>query len=75
MKDIQQAIRELREYLGYPSWLSAIGHSVKGGKPQIVVYLTGVWRPSMPFLTNGWEGYPVIVRENASFAPLGGDKE
>ena len=75
MKDIQEAVRDLRERLGYPGWLSAIGLGQKNGRPQIVMYLTGTWKPQMPFLDTEWEGYPVAFRENAAFAPLGGEKE
>jgi hypothetical protein len=75
MKDIQQAVKELRQQLGYPDWLSAIGEGMREGRPVIILYLTETWKPKMPFLKDGWEGYPVVFRENASFAPLGGWKE
>jgi hypothetical protein len=75
MKEIQQAVKELREQLGYPEWLSAIGQGMSKGHPVIILYLTGAWKPKMPFLENGWEGYSVVFREYAAFAPLGGWKE
>lgn len=72
MKSIQQAVKDLRERLGYPDWLSAIGQSMRDGQPLIVLYLTATWKPSLPFLDEGWEGYQVVVRENGAVAPLGG---
>jgi hypothetical protein len=72
MKDIRQAVSELRERLGYPPWLAAIGHGTQDGDSVIVVYLTETWKPKLPFLENGWEGYPVKFREHGAFAPLGG---
>jgi hypothetical protein len=75
MKDIQEAVKDLRGQLGYPDWLSAIGQGLKEGRPAIILYLTGTWKPKLPFLEDGWEGYPVVFREHAAFAPLGGWRE
>ena len=75
MKDIKQAVTELAQRLGYPDWLSAIGEGMREGHPVIIMYLAGTWKPKIPFFEEGWEGYPVVFRENASVAPLGGQKE
>jgi hypothetical protein len=72
MKDIQQAVKDLREYLGRPPWLSAIGIGEEGDKPVIVLYLTSPSKPNLPMLEAGWEGYKVVFHEFGSFAPLGG---
>jgi hypothetical protein len=75
MNDIQQAVKELRERLGRPPWLSAIGVGSQDGEPVIVLYLTSTPKPDLPFLEGGWQGHPVQFREFGSFAPLGGRKE
>jgi hypothetical protein len=75
MTEIEQAVKELREQLGRPSWLSAIAVGSQDGRPVIVLYLTSSWKPNLPFLENGWKGYPVVFCEFGSFAPLGGWKE
>jgi hypothetical protein len=75
MTDIEQAVRELREHLGRPPWLSAIGIGAQEGRPVIVLYLTSSWKPKLPSVENGWKGYPVLFHEFGSFAPLGGWKE
>lgn len=71
MKDIKQAVNELRETLGYPDWLSAIGHGMREGQPVIILYLNGTWRPRLTFFDEGWLGYPVVTREFGAVAPLG----
>jgi hypothetical protein len=66
------AATSLRARLGRPPWLSAIGVGALDGRPALVLYLTSDWRPRLPFLDGGWEGYPVLFREFGSVAPLGG---
>lgn len=75
MKDIQQAVKELREHLGRPSWLSAIGIGDEDGKDVIVLYLSTPMKPRLPSLDTGWQGYKVAFYEFGSFAPLGGWRE
>jgi hypothetical protein len=75
MIDIQQAVKELRERLGRPPWLSAIGVGSQDNAPMIVLYLTTAQKPDLPFLDNGWQGYQVQFREFGTFAPMGGRKE
>jgi hypothetical protein len=75
MKDIQQAVKDLRQYLGRPPWLSAIGVGEEDGQPLIVLYLTVPTKPHLPALDHGWEGYKVAFYEFGSFAPLGGWRE
>jgi hypothetical protein len=74
MSDIQQAVKDLRERLGRPPWLSAIGVGSQDGAPVIVLYLTSESKPDLTFLEKGWQGCPVQFREFGSFAPLGGGK-
>ena len=74
MKTIHEAVKDLREHLGRPPWLSAIGVGEKDNQPVIVLYLTST-KPRLPSLEEGWEGYRVIFHEFGSFAPLGGWRE
>jgi hypothetical protein len=71
MDNVRLAVARLRERLGYPPWLSAIGVGAEEGLPVIVLYLTSDWRPKIPELENAWEGYPIRFREFGSIAPLG----
>lgn len=69
--DIPQAATSLREKLGRPPWLSAIGVAEK--RCEIVIYSAVSLKETMrelPFLH--WEGYTIKVVEFGSFAPLGG---
>ncbi len=72
MKDIHDAVKELRERLGRPGWLSAIGVGEENGKPIIILYLTTSTRPRLPWLNDEWEGYKVSFFEFGTIAPLGG---
>ncbi len=71
MRDVHQAAKDLREFLGRPPWLSAIGIGSQDDRPAIVLYLVYPPKPKPRFLDEGWEGFPVLTREFGSFAPLG----
>ncbi len=75
MKTIHEAVKDLREYLGRPPWLSAIGIGEEDHQPVIVLYLTSSAKPRLPSLDAGWEGYKIVFQEFGSFAPLGGWRE
>jgi len=71
MTDIDQAVKDLREHLGRPSWLSAIGVGSIDDRPAIVLYLVFSPKPKPAFFDEGWEGFPIIPRQFGNFAPLG----
>ena len=48
MITIDQAVQDLREHLGRPSWLSAIGVGCKDDQPAIILYLVFTPKPK-PF--------------------------
>ncbi len=75
MKDIHQAVKELRAHLGRPPWLSAIGVGEEAGQPVIILYIATATRPRLPDLDAGWQGYKVSFYDFGSFAPLGGWRE
>jgi hypothetical protein len=71
MNSIDQAVKDLREHLGRPSWLSSIGVGLKGDQPAIILYLVFTPRPKPAFFDDGWEGFPVVPRQFGSFAKFG----
>jgi hypothetical protein len=70
MITIDQAVKDLREHLGRPSWLSAIGVGSKDNEPAIVLYLVFTPKPEPAFFEEGWEGFPVVPRQFGNFAPF-----
>jgi hypothetical protein len=71
MTTIDQAVKDLREHLGRPSWLSAIGVGCKDDQPAIILYLVFTPKPKPSFFDDGWEGFPVVPRQFGRVAPLG----
>ncbi len=45
------------------TWLTAVGVGAQQGVPGIVVYIKNVKAAKLDFLHQGWEGFPVLVRQ------------
>lgn len=71
MMDIHQAAKDLREHLGRPAWLSAIGVGEQDDRPVIVLYLVFKPKRRPAVLDKGWEGFPVVSFDYGTTVPLG----
>ena len=58
---LREASRLLSEALAYPDWLAAIG-IVTVPQERITVYTTKRRYPKLPWMKDGWMGYPVEVK-------------
>jgi hypothetical protein len=70
MTGIDQSVKALREHLGRPSGLQAIGVGSKDDRPAIVLYLVFTPKPTPVFFNDRWEGFPVVPRQFGRHAPL-----
>lgn len=72
MKDVNEAVKDLRKYLGDPPWLTSIGVGSQDDRPVIILYLSSEPKTDVPLIDDKvWHGHPVIIRVFGSFAPLG----
>lgn len=71
MDDLRQAVVCLRQHLGYPAWLSAIGAGEENGSPLIVLYTVVQCQVESILPSGTWMGFPVKCVLFGTFAPLG----
>ena len=68
--DIKEKARALRDSLGEPPWLQAVGVGELGGEPAIFVYVSG---QSLPMnIPDFWRGVPVWIRKGFKPCPAKG---